>query len=66
MIMETTIEQQTALDESFVPSLQRLRIGRCNFRLPSDIQSEEETAKDDEELKETGIGGDDVRESGGE
>nr|GFB66387.1 hypothetical protein [Tanacetum cinerariifolium] len=41
--MATTIEQQTALDESLVPSSQRLRIGRCNFRLPSDIQSEEAT-----------------------
>nr|GFA27120.1 hypothetical protein [Tanacetum cinerariifolium] len=41
--MTTTIEQQTALDESLVPSSQRLRIGRCNFRLPSDIQSEEAT-----------------------
>nr|GFD28919.1 hypothetical protein [Tanacetum cinerariifolium] len=39
--METTIEQQTTLDESLVPSSQRLRIGRCNFRLPSDIQSKE-------------------------
>nr|GFC21623.1 hypothetical protein [Tanacetum cinerariifolium] len=41
--METTIEQQTALDESLVPSSQRLRIGRSNFRLPSDIQSKEAT-----------------------
>nr|GEV60911.1 hypothetical protein [Tanacetum cinerariifolium] len=41
--METTIEQQTTLDESLVPSSQRLRIGRCNFRLPSDIQSKEAT-----------------------
>nr|GFA21504.1 retrovirus-related Pol polyprotein from transposon TNT 1-94 [Tanacetum cinerariifolium] len=41
--MATTIEQQTALDESLVPSLQRLRIGRSNFRLPSDIQSKEAT-----------------------
>nr|GFA47314.1 hypothetical protein [Tanacetum cinerariifolium] len=39
----TTIEQQTALDESLVPSSQRLRIGRSNFRLPSDIQSKEAT-----------------------
>nr|GEY58467.1 hypothetical protein [Tanacetum cinerariifolium] len=39
----TTIEQQTALDESIVPSTQRLRIGRSNFRLPSDIQSKEAT-----------------------
>nr|GEY41747.1 AAA-ATPase ASD, mitochondrial-like [Tanacetum cinerariifolium] len=41
--MATTIEQQTALDESLVPSSQRLRIGRSNFRLPSDIQSKETT-----------------------
>nr|GFB59843.1 hypothetical protein [Tanacetum cinerariifolium] len=41
--MATTIEQQTALDESLVPSSQRLRIERSNFRLPSDIQSKEAT-----------------------
>nr|GFC46606.1 hypothetical protein [Tanacetum cinerariifolium] len=41
--MATTIEQQTALDESLVPSLQRLRIKRSNFQLPSDIQSKEAT-----------------------
>nr|GFA82571.1 hypothetical protein [Tanacetum cinerariifolium] len=41
--MVTTIEQQTVLDESLVPSTQRLRIGRSNFRLPSDIQSKEAT-----------------------
>nr|GFB12061.1 hypothetical protein [Tanacetum cinerariifolium] len=41
--MATTIEQQTALDESLIPSLQRLRIGRSNFRLSSDIQSKEAT-----------------------
>nr|GFA12117.1 hypothetical protein [Tanacetum cinerariifolium] len=41
--METTIEQQTTLDESLVPSSQRLRIGRSNFRLPLDIQSKEAT-----------------------
>nr|GFA63060.1 hypothetical protein [Tanacetum cinerariifolium] len=39
--MATTIEQQVALDEALVPSAQRLRIGRSNFRLPSDIQSKE-------------------------
>nr|GFB31957.1 hypothetical protein [Tanacetum cinerariifolium] len=43
MIMATTIEQQTAMDESLVPSSQRFRIGRYNFRLPSDIQSKEAT-----------------------
>nr|GFC54880.1 hypothetical protein [Tanacetum cinerariifolium] len=41
--MATIIEQQTALDESLVPSTQRLRIRRSNFRLPSDIQSKEAT-----------------------
>nr|GEZ76001.1 hypothetical protein [Tanacetum cinerariifolium] len=43
MTMATTIEQQVALDEALVPSAQRLRIGRRNFRLPSDIQSKEST-----------------------
>nr|GEU41242.1 putative reverse transcriptase domain-containing protein [Tanacetum cinerariifolium] len=41
--MATTIEQQVALDEALVPRTQRLRIGRSNFRLPSDIQSKEST-----------------------
>nr|GEY01735.1 hypothetical protein [Tanacetum cinerariifolium] len=41
--MATIIEQQVALDEALVPSIQRLRIGRSNFRLPSDIQSKEST-----------------------
>nr|GFA24656.1 hypothetical protein [Tanacetum cinerariifolium] len=41
--MATTIDQQVALDESLVPSMKRLRIGRSNFRLPSDIQSKEST-----------------------
>nr|GEV35310.1 hypothetical protein [Tanacetum cinerariifolium] len=39
----TTLDQQVALDEALVPSTQRLRIGRSNFRLPSDIQSKEPT-----------------------
>nr|GEZ04922.1 hypothetical protein [Tanacetum cinerariifolium] len=43
MTMETTIEQQVALDEALIPSTQRLRIGRSNFRLPSDIQFKEST-----------------------
>nr|GEY50809.1 hypothetical protein [Tanacetum cinerariifolium] len=43
MTMATTIEQQVALDEALVPSTQRLRIGRSNFRLQSDIQSKEST-----------------------
>nr|GEX11786.1 hypothetical protein [Tanacetum cinerariifolium] len=41
--MATTIEQQVMLDEALVPSTKRLRIGRSNFRLPSDIQSKEST-----------------------
>nr|GFC88784.1 hypothetical protein [Tanacetum cinerariifolium] len=41
--MATTIDQQVALDKALVPSTQRLRIGRSNFRLPSDIQSKEST-----------------------
>nr|GFC23805.1 hypothetical protein [Tanacetum cinerariifolium] len=41
--MATAIEQQTVLDESLIPGTQRLRIGRSNFRLPSDIQSKEAT-----------------------
>nr|GEZ25697.1 hypothetical protein [Tanacetum cinerariifolium] len=43
MTMATTIDQQVALDEYLIPSSQRLRIGRRNFRLPSDIQSKEAT-----------------------
>nr|GEW74601.1 hypothetical protein [Tanacetum cinerariifolium] len=43
MTMATTIEQQVALDEALVPSTKRLRIGRSNFRLPSDIKSKEST-----------------------
>nr|GEZ04234.1 hypothetical protein [Tanacetum cinerariifolium] len=39
--MATTIKQQVALDEALVPSIKRLRIGRSNFKLPSDIQSKE-------------------------
>nr|GFC00356.1 hypothetical protein [Tanacetum cinerariifolium] len=41
--MATTIEQQVALDAALVSSTKRLRIGRNNFRLPSDIQSKEST-----------------------
>nr|GEU43152.1 hypothetical protein [Tanacetum cinerariifolium] len=41
--MATTIEQHVALDEALVPSAQRLRIRRSNFRLPSDIHSKEST-----------------------
>nr|GFA53729.1 hypothetical protein [Tanacetum cinerariifolium] len=39
----TTIEQQVTLDEALIPSAQRLRIGRSNFQLHSDIQSKEST-----------------------
>nr|GEW70075.1 hypothetical protein [Tanacetum cinerariifolium] len=41
--MATTLDQQVALDEALVPSAQRLRIRRSNFRLPLDIQSKEPT-----------------------
>nr|GEZ66939.1 hypothetical protein [Tanacetum cinerariifolium] len=41
--METIIEQQVAMDEALVSSTQRLRIGRSNFRFPSDIESKEST-----------------------
>nr|GEW97863.1 hypothetical protein [Tanacetum cinerariifolium] len=43
--MATTIEQQLVLDEALVPRTQRLRIGRSNFRLPSDVQSKESMLK---------------------
>nr|GFC54946.1 hypothetical protein [Tanacetum cinerariifolium] len=33
--METTIDQQVAMDEALVPHAKRLRIGRSNFRLLS-------------------------------
>nr|GEU79677.1 retrovirus-related Pol polyprotein from transposon TNT 1-94 [Tanacetum cinerariifolium] len=41
--IDTTIEQQAAMDEALVPHAQRLRIGRSNFRLLSDIKSKEST-----------------------
>nr|GEY70110.1 hypothetical protein [Tanacetum cinerariifolium] len=41
--MNTTIDQQVAIDEALVPHAQRLRIGRSNFRLLSDIKSKEST-----------------------
>nr|GEW71270.1 retrovirus-related Pol polyprotein from transposon TNT 1-94 [Tanacetum cinerariifolium] len=41
--MNTIIEQQVAMDEALVPHAQRLRIGRSNFRLLSDIKSKEST-----------------------
>nr|GEW47730.1 hypothetical protein [Tanacetum cinerariifolium] len=42
-IMETTIVQQVAMDEALVPRAQRLRIGRSNFQLLSDIKSKVST-----------------------
>nr|GEU50986.1 hypothetical protein [Tanacetum cinerariifolium] len=41
--MDTTINQQAGMDEALVPHAQRLRIGRSNFRLLSDIKSKEST-----------------------
>nr|GEV01396.1 uncharacterized mitochondrial protein AtMg00810-like [Tanacetum cinerariifolium] len=41
--MDTTIDQQLARDEALVPSAKRLRIGRSNFLLLSDIKSKEST-----------------------
>nr|GEV02039.1 retrovirus-related Pol polyprotein from transposon TNT 1-94 [Tanacetum cinerariifolium] len=41
--MDMTIDQQVALDEALVPHTSRLRIGKRNFRLRSDITSKEST-----------------------
>nr|GEY46435.1 hypothetical protein [Tanacetum cinerariifolium] len=41
--MDTTINQQVAMDEALVPYARRLRIGRSNFRLLSDISFKEST-----------------------
>nr|GEU69635.1 hypothetical protein [Tanacetum cinerariifolium] len=41
--MYLTIDQQVELDEAFVPHARRLRIGKSNFRLRSDITSKEST-----------------------
>nr|GEU64835.1 retrovirus-related Pol polyprotein from transposon TNT 1-94 [Tanacetum cinerariifolium] len=41
--MDMTIDQQVALDEALVPHTSRLRIGKRNFRLESDISSKEST-----------------------
>nr|GEV93089.1 hypothetical protein [Tanacetum cinerariifolium] len=41
--MDTTIDQQVAMDEALVPHAKRLRIRRSNFRLLSDIKSKEST-----------------------
>nr|GEU99265.1 putative reverse transcriptase domain-containing protein [Tanacetum cinerariifolium] len=39
--MDMTIDQQVAMDEDLVPHASRLRIGKSNFRLRSDITSKE-------------------------
>nr|GEY99736.1 hypothetical protein [Tanacetum cinerariifolium] len=41
--MNTTIEQQAAMDEALVPHAQRLKIGMSNFRLLLNIKSKEST-----------------------
>nr|GEW52677.1 hypothetical protein [Tanacetum cinerariifolium] len=41
--MDTTIDQQVAMDEALVPHSRRLRIRRSNFRLLSDIYSKDST-----------------------
>nr|GFA81837.1 hypothetical protein [Tanacetum cinerariifolium] len=41
--MDTTIDQQVAMDELLVPDAQRLMIGRSNFFLLSDIKYKEST-----------------------
>nr|GFC05398.1 hypothetical protein [Tanacetum cinerariifolium] len=41
--MDTIIDQQVAMDEALVPHARRLRIGRSNLRLLSDISSKEST-----------------------
>nr|GEY38880.1 hypothetical protein [Tanacetum cinerariifolium] len=41
--IDTTIDQQVAMDEALVPHAKRLRIGRSNFCMLSDIKSKEST-----------------------
>nr|GEV31587.1 hypothetical protein [Tanacetum cinerariifolium] len=41
--IDTTIDQQVAMDEALVPHAKRLRIGRSNFCLLSNIKSKEST-----------------------
>nr|GEU77248.1 hypothetical protein [Tanacetum cinerariifolium] len=43
--MDMTIDPQVALDEALVPHASRLRIGKSNFHLRSDITSKESTLK---------------------
>nr|GEU87894.1 hypothetical protein [Tanacetum cinerariifolium] len=40
-IMDTTIKKQLAMNEALVPTAQRLKIGKSNFRLLSDIKSKD-------------------------
>nr|GEW62832.1 uncharacterized mitochondrial protein AtMg00810-like [Tanacetum cinerariifolium] len=41
--LKQLLDEQVAMDEALVPHAQRLRIGRRNFRLLSDIKSKEST-----------------------
>nr|GEY80847.1 hypothetical protein [Tanacetum cinerariifolium] len=41
--MDMKIDQQLALDEALIPHASRLRIGKSNFHLRSDITSKEST-----------------------
>nr|GFC41621.1 hypothetical protein [Tanacetum cinerariifolium] len=41
--MDTTIDQQVAINEALVPHARRLMVGRSNFYLLSDISSKEST-----------------------
>nr|GEU31688.1 retrovirus-related Pol polyprotein from transposon TNT 1-94 [Tanacetum cinerariifolium] len=41
--MDIIIDHHVAMDEALVPTAQRLKIGRSNFRLLSDIKSKEST-----------------------
>nr|GEZ90182.1 hypothetical protein [Tanacetum cinerariifolium] len=43
LTMDTTIDQQVARDDALVPHAKRLRIGRSNFCLLSNIKSKEST-----------------------
>nr|GEV48059.1 hypothetical protein [Tanacetum cinerariifolium] len=45
MTMDMTIDQQVALDEALVPHASRLRIGKGNFHLRSEITSKESTVQ---------------------
>nr|GFC25376.1 hypothetical protein [Tanacetum cinerariifolium] len=41
--MDITRDQQVALDDALVPPANRLRIGKSNFQLRSDLKSKEST-----------------------